>query len=66
MLIKHFDNTVYVGIKTIIAPTAKNATSKNHPKDILCNENHLNRVILVQLESNIVFTTRKYFQDAGY
>ena len=44
-------------------PTAKKAASKNNPKDILCNENH---VILVHLASNIVLKTRKHFQAAGY
>ena len=32
-----------------VVPGAKSATSKNHPKDILCDENHLYRIILVQI-----------------
>ena len=29
--------------RVIVTPTTKNATTKNHPKDILCNENNLYR-----------------------
>jgi len=29
--IKQYDSTVKVGIGAIVAPAAKNATSKNHP-----------------------------------
>ena len=50
----------------IAVPAAKKAASKNNPKDILCNENHLYGVILVHLALNIVLKTRKYFQAAGY
>ena len=39
--IKQYDSTVQVGIGVIVLPAAKNATSKNHPKDILHDENHL-------------------------
>jgi len=38
LLIKQYDNTVQVGIEAILAPAAKNAASKNHPKDVLCNK----------------------------
>jgi len=41
----------------IVAPATKNTAPKNHPKDILCDENYLYRIILVHLASNIVFTT---------
>jgi len=33
--IKQYNSTVYIGIGAIVAPAAKNAASKNHPKDIL-------------------------------
>jgi len=36
-LIKQYDTT---GIGAIVAPTAKNTISKNHPKEILHDENH--------------------------
>jgi len=39
---------------------------KNHPKDILCDKNHLYRIVLIHLTSNDVFKTRKHFQMAGY
>ena len=35
------NSTKVLGIGAIVAPTTKNATSKNHPKDILCYKNHL-------------------------
>jgi len=34
----------------IVAPTAKNATSKDHPKDILRNKNHLYRIVLAYIK----------------
>jgi len=45
----------------IVAHAAKNAASKNHPKDILHDENHLYRIVLVHLTSNVAFKTRKHF-----
>ena len=53
-------------IGAIAVPAAKNTIFENHPKDILCNKNHLYKIILVHLASNIVFTTRKHFQADGY
>jgi len=50
----------------IVVPAAKNATSKNHPKDILHDKNHLYRIMLVNLTSNDAFKTRKHFLMAGY
>ena len=50
----------------IIAPAAKNAISKNHPKDILRDKNHLYRIVLVHLTLNVTFKTRKHFWMAGY
>jgi len=40
LIFKQYNNTVYVGIGAIVAPTVKNAASKNHPKDILRDKNH--------------------------
>jgi len=37
-------------------PAAKNTASKNHPKDILQNKNHLYRIVLVHLTLNFAFT----------
>jgi len=65
-IIKQYDSTVSVEIGAIVVSTAKKATSKNHPKDILCNEDHLYWIILVHLASNITFITRKHIQAAGY
>ena len=42
-------------MKVIVVPAAKNSTFKNHPKDILCNQNNLYRIILAHLVSNIVY-----------
>ena len=67
--IKQYDNTVWVGIGeigAIVALTAKDATSKNHPKDILRDKNYLYIIALVHLTLNIAFKTRKHFQMAGY
>jgi len=50
----------------IVAAAAKNAASKNHPKDILRNKNHFYRIVLVHLTSNDMFKTRKHLQMAGY
>jgi len=47
-------------------PAAKNAASKNHPKDILLNKNHLHRIVLVHLTLNDAFKTRKQLQMAEY
>jgi len=47
-------------------PATKNAASKNHPTDILCDKNHLYRIVLVHLISNVAFKTRKHFQMAGH
>ena len=58
---QQYDGTVFK-----VAPAAKNAASKNHPKDILHDKNHLYRVVLVHLTSNVAFKTRKHFQMAGY
>ena len=55
--IKQYDTTVYVGIWVIEALATKNTTSKDHPKDILHDNNYLYRILLVALASNIVFTT---------
>jgi len=42
----------------IVAPIAKlNVASKNHPKEILCDKNHLYGILLVHLTSNVAFTT---------
>jgi len=38
-----------VGIGAIVVPTAKNIASKDNPKDILRNKNHLYRIVLVHL-----------------
>ena len=38
----------------IVVPAAKNAISKNHPGDILWDENHLYRIMLVHPASNFV------------
>jgi len=46
-------------------PAAKNAASKNHPKDILHNKNHLHGIVLAHHTSNVAFK-RKHFQMAGY
>ena len=35
------------------------ATSKNHPKDILCDKNHLYKILLVHLTLNAVFKTKE-------
>ena len=50
----------------IVAPTAKNAASKSHPKDILRDENHLYEIVLVHLTSTDAFKTRQHLQMAGY
>ena len=42
--------------------TAKNATSKNHPKAILRDKNHLYGIVLVNFTSNVVFKARKHFR----
>ena len=47
-------------------PAAKNAASKNHPKDILRDKNYLYGIVLVHIVSNVVFKTIKHFQIAGY
>jgi len=49
----------------IVAPVAKNAASKNHPKDVLCDKNHLNRIVQVHT-LNDAFKARKHLQMAGY
>ena len=63
-------NRVYVSIKqycgTVIVGIQVRHPFKNHPKDIVCNENHLCKTILVHLTSIIVFTTREQFQEFGY
>ena len=46
----------------IVSPAAKNAASKSHPKDILCYNNHLYRIVLVLLALNIVFTAKNNFK----
>ena len=45
----------YVGIGDILVQAAKNTIFKNHPIDILYDENHLYRIILVHLTSNFAF-----------
>jgi len=45
--IKQYDSTVYVGVRAIVAPTAK-----NHPKDIVRDKNHLYRIALVHLQQH--------------
>ena len=54
---------VLIGV--IVVPAAKNAASKNHPKDTLRGKNHLYRIVLVHLTLNVAFKTKK-FQIAGY
>ena len=44
----------------IVAPAAKNAASKNHPKDILRD---LYRIVLIYLTSNVAFKNNKTFSD---
>ena len=56
---KQYDSTVKVWIRAIVAPTAKNAASKNHPKDILRDKNHLYRIVLVHLILNNAFKQKK-------
>ena len=34
-----------------------------HPKDILHDKNHLYRIVLIHLTSNVAFKTRKHFSD---
>ena len=60
--IKQYDST---RIGAIVVLAAKNAASKNHFKDILCDKNCLYGII-VHLTSNVVFKTRKHFWVAGY
>ena len=50
----------------IVVPATKNAASKNHPKDILHDKNHLYRIVLVHRTLNDAFETRKNLQMAGY
>ena len=57
--IKQYNSIVQVGIGVIVVPAA---TSKNHHKDILCDENHHYRIILVHLASNIVFISKNTFR----
>jgi len=47
-------------------PATKNAASKTIQIGILHDKNHLYRIVLVHLTSNVVFKTRKNFQMAGY
>ena len=56
-------NSAIVQIGVIVVPAAKNAISKNHPKDILHDKNHLYGIVLVHITSNITFKTKKkHFQ----
>ena len=57
MCIKQYNSTVKVGIGAMVVPASKNATSKNRPKDILPDKNHLYRMVLVHLASNSTFKT---------
>ena len=59
--IKQYDGTVQVGIGVIVATAAKNATSKNYPKDTLRNKDHLYGIVLVHITSNVAFKRRKHF-----
>ena len=45
---------------------AKNTAFKNQLRNFLCDENHLYRIILVHLTSNVVLKTRKHLLAAGY
>jgi len=60
--IKQYDSTVEVGIGAIVAPAAKNAASKNHAKDILCDKNHLYGIVLVHITLNVAFKTENIFR----
>ena len=46
--------------------TTKNTTFKNQLGNFLCDENHLYRIILVHLTSNIALKTRKHLLAAEY
>ena len=62
MLIKQYKSTILVGTQAIVVHAAQKAVFKKTSYVI----NHIYRIILVRLASNIVFSTRKHFQVAGY
>jgi len=41
-------------MKAILAPAAQNDAFKNCPRNILCDENHLYEIVLINLMQNIV------------
>ena len=46
--------------------TAQNCTFKNHPRDILQDENHLYGIVLVHIIHKTALNTTKRLQMAGY
>ena len=44
----------------------QNPTFKNHPRDILRDNNHLYGIVLVHIIHKIVLNTTKHLQVAGY
>ena len=60
-----YNSMIVLGVKAIVVPAAKNAASILKTSYVT-KTTFTERYILVHLVSNIVFTTRKHFQAAGY
>ena len=49
-----------------VSRAAKFSTFKNHPRDILQDENHLYGIVLVHIIHKTALNTTKHLQVAGY
>ena len=63
-LMKRYGCTVEVGIHVKFSCASQNPAFKNHPRDILRNENHLYGIVLVHIMHKTALNTTK--QVAGY
>ena len=64
--IKRYSSTVSVGILVKILLASKNSVFKNHPRDILRDENHLYAIVLVHIIYKTALNIAKHLQVAGY
>ena len=65
-IIKRYGSTVKVGVVVKISQAAQNSAFKNHPRDILHDENHIYRLVLVHIIHNTALNITKHLQVAGY